>query len=357
MVRHTLLLLAVSLALVACNNNEANNNAAEVSDTTRNTAGVSAQDLSKGEPVALETVRFDTLRLRLKPNNRFTYRIHMGSTMVQDTNEVVKSEELTIQEDVAKVNPDGNALLRVLYKRMAVNAKVRNYQTKQVFFETSFDSKNKKDLTDSTKQQFAVMLETPIDVTVTPKAFMKEIAGIDPIARKIAATGPGGSAGAAQIPPEQFNQLKEMIKETLVATFLATTFAPLPDSSLTADGSWTRTQSQSMNPVMSSKSITKYKVNEVKKVNGHRLAFVSGTMDGTVTITPAPKGSGAPDFKLTTASIKGTSTFVVDLDTGVLISNKGNALSVIDGSMIFPGGQPRSILQRQELTVDTELLP
>lgn len=355
MVNKLLLLLFAVAFVTACNNNT-QENPEPASGTTTNSAGVTAADVSGGQDVPLDQIKFDTLTLHLKANDKFSYKVKMTTKMRQDSNELVKDEEILLNNTVNKVNPNGDAIVTTLYKKMVMKAKLTNLNSKQVVAENAFNSSDTADLNNPRTQQFAVMLDAPIKLTITPKAIVSSIDNVNKIAEKVVAKAPVNQ-GAPKPSAEDMQQLEAMIKENLIATFVSTTFSPLPDSTISPSGEWTRTQSNSMNPIMSSTSTTTFKITNVRNVKGHRIATINGVIKGKITVSKPPQGMQVPEIKLTNSTIEGTSEVVLDLDTGVLISNKGTALTNVEGVMALPGGPKRNVLQRQELVMSTELQP
>ncbi|MCO6466657.1 MAG: hypothetical protein J5I53_08580 [Bradyrhizobiaceae bacterium] len=352
--RHTLILL-VALAAIACNNT-AENKPEELAETKANTVGVSAAELNKGTEVPLADITFDSLKLHLKKGDRLAYLVKMVTKMRQDSNQLDKDETILIHQHVTEVAANGDATIDTRYKSMNIKVKLQNAVTGEQIAENSFDSKDTADLKSPQTQQFAVMLDTPFFLTVTPQATVKNIAGVEAISRKVLANAPAG-ANVPKPSPEEMGQLTNMIRETLIAGYVATTMAPLPEGAMNKDGTWARTQTTQLNPAMSSVSTTTFSVKNVRNINGHRIATINGVVKGEIKLNAIPQGVQAPKIKLTTASIEGTSEVVLDLDTGVLISNKGNAVSVVDGTIGMPAGPARDIHQRQELVMDTQLQP
>jgi hypothetical protein len=227
--------------------------------------------------------------------------------------------------------------------------------TGEVMADNHFSSTDTASMKNPKAQQFALLINQPIDVLMDDRANVVEIRGGDKLANDLYNSTPGSKPVAN---PQIIDNMRRTIEGTMYVAFLDQIYINYPDSAIGVGGTWSTSNQSSMTQIGNAQTSTNYKITSIRLVKGRRLGTIEGTMTGSINL-PAGQGGmqGRPEVKVELSRINGAIKAIVDLDNGVTVHSEATISTEMKLNMKAGPAPATKIEQKQELHYTVDLIP
>jgi hypothetical protein len=350
-----LLLASLLVSVAACGNDAAKSDNPQDAPASQMSSAVTAADTAAGTLVSFDSTSSKTLRLKLEKDQVFRHRLRMDTHLAQTGNDQVRQEDHIMSQQVVGVDEKGNFMVRTKYDKMEVHAKYVDLTTGEVMADNHFSSTDTASMKNPKAQQFALLINQPIDVLMDDRANVVEIRGGDKLANDLYNSTPGSKPVAN---PQIIDNMRRTIEGTMYVAFLDQIYINYPDSAIGVGGTWSTSNQSSMTQIGNAQTSTNYKITSIRLVKGRRLGTIEGTMTGSINL-PAGQGGmqGRPEVKVELSRINGAIKAIVDLDNGVTVHSEATISTEMKLNMKAGPAPATKIEQKQELHYTVDLIP
>lgn len=275
-------------------------------------------DTSSAKEVSGEAKILTTLKFTPKKGDIFRYKLTQISKVVQEGGVTANSNSIQyFTQKVTDVKKDGRIELSIRYDSIIVNnltvsPKMRN--------EVTFDSRKKEDKVNPDYKQYNAIIGAEVTVLVKPNGEIEDIMGHKAVLEK--ALGNSKDSLTAQ----QREMFENQLKNEIYLVPLQQEFQFYNDNGLIdSSQSWFRENMIPIAGIFPAKSTLMYKIENVREVNGKKIATISSNI--TTDIAKKKLSQNSVEFVLKNSTITGVGKSMVDVEKGTTIY-KSNTISM-----------------------------
>lgn len=290
------------------------------------------------------------LVLRYRVGDVFRYRVVQETNGGPDTARTRSKSTHHYTRTVRSIRSDGSFETVMRFDSISVSATISNAKTGQKLAEQSYRSSDSSAAVRNQFPQFSALIGEEVPVYIMPDGRVQQVGDVSPIVKKITATSP------QQPPPAALEQLASQIKASIYASFSLQEFVPYPKQEIDSAGRWVNEQVTPLSDIFSLTTKATYTIERIYELNGRHLGVVSANVLGNVRVAPMPKGSPL-SITVSSSSITGESTALLDVDRGYTISKKNRITMNMTARIRMPQGGEQTVSQSQDSRYEIELLP
>ncbi len=275
-------------------------------------------DTSSAKELAGDESKVTTLKYTPKKGDVFRYKLTQLSKVTQEGGVTATSNSIQFfTQKVTDVKKDGRIELSIRYDSIIVNnltvsPKMRN--------ELTFDSRKKEDKANPDFKQYNAIIGAEVTVLVKQNGEIEDIIGHKAVLEK--ALGDKKDSLTAQ----QREMFENQLKNEIYLVPLQQEFQFYNDNGMIdSSQSWFRENMIPIAGIFPAKSTLVYKIENVREVNGKKIATISSNI--TTDITKKKLSQNSVEFVLKNSTISGVGKSMVDVEKGTTIY-KSNTISM-----------------------------
>jgi len=306
-------------------------------------------DTSNAVVLSASEARIDSLHLRYTPGDVYRYRVIQTSSGGPDSGVLTSRSQHSYTKRIKSKRADGNFEIGITFDSISSSFSMKNMLTGKVIRDGKFNSTDSADLKDPRNLNYSAVLGIEVTMIVSPTGKAQEIIGASTIVNRMIPPG-------QELPPDRKEMLKRQVETAMFGAFSEQEYLRFPESVLDSTQSWNTSTATVLGDLFTVESKNTYRVTNVKKVKGLRIAEITATVIGSIKARPVP-----PEYKIAVkvskSFISGTGRTVIDLAKGYTITKTNDVTMAVDAAITnLADGRTEKGEQKTTIRYSVELL-
>ncbi len=278
-------------------------------------------DTSSAKDISGEDKIITTLKFNPKKGDIQRYKLTQTSKISQDGGMSVNSSSIQYYtQKVTDIKKDGRIELSVRYDSVIVNNLSVSPKTRS---ELRYDSRNKEDRANPEYKQYNTIIGAEVTILVKPNGEIEDIMGHKSLLDKILGDKKDSILGL------QREMLENQLKNEVYLVPIQQEFQFYNDNGVVdSSQSWFRENMIPIGGIFPAKSRIVYKIENVREVNGKKIATISGNI--STDISKKKLSQNSVEFVLKNSIISGVGKSMVDVEKGTTIYKSNTIIMVLD---------------------------
>ena len=278
-------------------------------------------DTASAKEISGDAKLISTLKFSPKKGDIFRYKLTQSSKVTQEGGMTANSNSVQyFTQKVTDIKKDGRIELSIRYDSVIVNNLTVSPKMKN---ELRYDSRNKTDRENEEFKQYNAIIGAEMTVLVRPNGEIEDIMGHKALLAKI--LGNKKDSVSAQ----QKEMLENQLKNEVYLVPLQQEFQFYNDNGeVDSSQSWFRENMIPIGGIFPAKSTINYKIENVREVNGKKIATISGNI--TTEISKKKLSQNSVEFVLKNSNISGVGKSMVDVEKGTTIYKSNTIIMELD---------------------------